>query len=224
MLTRHSAERERLDPHTQLRCPQIFLSGDLRQIRWGYAKPVSKPLGGAASARLDKRFEFHDASLVSDKPICQVFASCVATKHTERVNITEIRRARLKAWFAKRTLPPKEKSYLSQLIGGKSSFGEKAARRLEQTYEMPTKYLDTPMDAAPPIVSESHAELLECWAWLLPGEKADVLARIKPLAAHNKEAAAQFAPPGIERVEVSMSERRLANHKPPFANRRKNHG
>lgn len=49
----------------------------------------------------------------------------------------EIRRLRLKEWFKDRTLPPKEKSYLSQLMSGKATFGEKAARRIEQTYGMP---------------------------------------------------------------------------------------
>ncbi|MGK3404165.1 hypothetical protein ACSLNT_28620, partial [Escherichia coli] len=41
----------------------------------------------------------------------------------------EIRRLRLKEWFKDKTLPPKEKSYLSQLMSGRASFGEKAARR-----------------------------------------------------------------------------------------------
>lgn len=66
------------------------------------------------------------------------------------MEIEQIRRDRLKAWFKDRTLPPREKSYLSQLItGASSSFGEKAARRLEKTYEMPTGYLDTPLHADP---------------------------------------------------------------------------
>nr|8C3L_A Chain A, Phage repressor protein CI [Escherichia coli O157:H7]8C3L_C Chain C, Phage repressor protein CI [Escherichia coli O157:H7] len=53
----------------------------------------------------------------------------------------EIRRLRLKEWFKDKTLPPKEKSYLSQLMSGRASFGEKAARRIEQTYGMPEGYL-----------------------------------------------------------------------------------
>jgi len=56
--------------------------------------------------------------------------------------MSEIRRAKLKEWFATRPIPPKEKSYISQLIGGKASFGEKAARRLERDYFMGDKYLD----------------------------------------------------------------------------------
>ena len=141
------------------------------------------------------------------------------------MEIAEIRRAQLKAWFAKRKIPAEEKSYLSQLIGGKASFGEKAARRLEQTYKMPTMYLDTPADAATPDAAplkKDQAELLEIWGWLLDTEKAEVLATIRPKAAHNKEAAKQFAPDVRVRT-VSISERRLSNQAIPFADRRKDH-
>jgi|GEM_PF-82812 len=55
----------------------------------------------------------------------------------------QVRIARLKEWFAGKTLPAKEKSYLSQLMSGASSFGEKAARRIEITYEMPSGFLDS---------------------------------------------------------------------------------
>lgn len=41
-----------------------------------------------------------------------------------------------------KTIPSKEKSYISQLINGKASFGEKSARRLEHDYCMPEFYLD----------------------------------------------------------------------------------
>ncbi|MDF7658348.1 S24 family peptidase [Erwiniaceae bacterium L1_54_6] len=58
------------------------------------------------------------------------------------MNMTDNRRIRLRAWFSDKTLPTKEKSYLSQLMGGKASFGEKAARRIEDTYGMPVGYLD----------------------------------------------------------------------------------
>lgn len=75
-----------------------------------------------------------------------MFACLARANQTPSMEIAEIRRARLKLWFAKRTLPEQEKSYLSQLIGGKASFGEKAARRLESTYEMPERYLDTPLE------------------------------------------------------------------------------
>jgi SOS-response transcriptional repressor LexA len=55
----------------------------------------------------------------------------------------ENRRARLREWFANRSFPEKEKSYISQLINGKASFGEKAARRLERDYGMGADYLDS---------------------------------------------------------------------------------
>ncbi|MCU5774716.1 hypothetical protein N5923_21810 [Erwiniaceae bacterium BAC15a-03b] len=59
------------------------------------------------------------------------------------MDIREIRRTRLRQWFSGQPLPEKEKSYLSQLINGKSSFGEKAARRIEHDYGMPLKHLDS---------------------------------------------------------------------------------
>lgn len=58
------------------------------------------------------------------------------------MEIAEIRRNRLRLWFADRTLPEKEKSYLSQLMTGKASFGERAARRLERDYGMGVGFLD----------------------------------------------------------------------------------
>lgn len=53
-----------------------------------------------------------------------------------------MRRARLRAWVGKYGVPQREKSYFSQLLGGNSSFGEKAARRLERDYGMDPGYLD----------------------------------------------------------------------------------
>ncbi|AWK43134.1 MULTISPECIES: hypothetical protein [Photorhabdus] len=58
------------------------------------------------------------------------------------MSMKNIRQQRLRDWFSDKTLPEKEKSYLSQLMNGKASFGEKAARRLEQDYRMPDGYLD----------------------------------------------------------------------------------
>lgn len=55
----------------------------------------------------------------------------------------KIRQLNLSRWFEGKTLPTKEKSFLSQLMNGKSSFGEKAARRLERDYGMPAGYLDS---------------------------------------------------------------------------------
>lgn len=58
------------------------------------------------------------------------------------MKIADLRRKKLKDWFDLHPIPANEKSYISQLIHGKSSFGEKAARRLEITYKMPINYLD----------------------------------------------------------------------------------
>ncbi|MCP5699633.1 hypothetical protein NL355_28600, partial [Klebsiella pneumoniae] len=59
------------------------------------------------------------------------------TNHNDGMSTKEIRSKRLADWFAERTLPEREKSYLSQLINGKTSFGERAARRIERDYNMP---------------------------------------------------------------------------------------
>lgn len=150
MLTGHHSESEALDLDAHLWRSQAFLCCNLRQVGRGNSDPVGKSLGCTARTGLDKSFKFHVRSLVTDKRICQAFDCYELTKQTTVMEIAQIRRARLKAWFKDRTLPPSEKSYLSQLItGASSSFGEKAARRLEKTYEMPTGYLDTPLHAEP---------------------------------------------------------------------------
>lgn len=63
------------------------------------------------------------------------------------MKIADKRRKKLKDWFDSNPIPASEKSYISQLMNGKASFGEKAARRLEITYEMPKYYLDDSMSA-----------------------------------------------------------------------------
>lgn len=73
----------------------------------------------------------------------------------------DIRRLRLKEWFADRTLPEREKSYLSQLINGKSSFGEKAARRIESDYGIPHGHLDQPPTDPDAAISEAAISLDE---------------------------------------------------------------
>ncbi|MFW7225364.1 MULTISPECIES: hypothetical protein [unclassified Serratia (in: enterobacteria)] len=62
------------------------------------------------------------------------------------MDIRETRRLRLKEWFADKPLPKHEISYISQLINGKSSFGERAAARIEKDYGMPSGYLSKPTD------------------------------------------------------------------------------
>lgn len=80
-------------------------------------------------------------SLANTKLYSQAFACLCFAKHNCSVDIN-LRRRNLKIWFSDKPIPEKEKSYISQLINGKASFGEKAARRLEKTYGMPEKYLD----------------------------------------------------------------------------------
>lgn len=57
------------------------------------------------------------------------------------MDIQEIRRSNLRRWTEAHGVPSKEKSYFSQLLGG-TSFGERAARRLEADYGMGDRYLD----------------------------------------------------------------------------------
>ncbi|MFZ5272567.1 hypothetical protein [Enterobacter asburiae] len=61
------------------------------------------------------------------------------------MELVEIRRARLKEWFGDKKLPPKDASFISQVIGGKF-IGEKAARRLERDHGLPELFLDTPFE------------------------------------------------------------------------------
>ncbi|MCX8649962.1 helix-turn-helix transcriptional regulator [Gilliamella sp. B2776] len=59
-----------------------------------------------------------------------------------RNKLKELRASNLKLWFSDKSVPPKEKSYISQLVNGRAPFGEKSARRLERDYGMPEFYLD----------------------------------------------------------------------------------
>lgn len=56
----------------------------------------------------------------------------------------ELRRIRLREWFEGKTLPAQDKSYISQIVNGKSGLGEKGAKRLERDYNMPPGYLVNP--------------------------------------------------------------------------------
>lgn len=82
------------------------------------------------------------ASLVSTKSNCQAFACLALANQNQAMELVEIRRQRLKLWFSDKPIPEKEKSYISQLINGQASFGEKAARRLERDYAMGPLWLD----------------------------------------------------------------------------------
>ncbi len=54
----------------------------------------------------------------------------------------ETRRSRLREWVVRNGVPQKERSYFSQLLSGTVSFGEKAARRLEDDYAMGLYFLE----------------------------------------------------------------------------------
>lgn len=77
----------------------------------------------------------------------------------DKNTLTLIRRDNLKKWFSDKVVPEKDRSYVSQLISGKTpSFGEKAARRLEMENNMPAFYLDTPQSKATENVSSNIKE------------------------------------------------------------------
>ena len=83
-------------------------------------------------------------SLAFTKRKSQAFACLDVSKQTTKMKVSDIRRERLRDWFAGKPFPEREKSYISQLLSGTASFGEKAARRLERDYGMPDGYLDIP--------------------------------------------------------------------------------
>jgi hypothetical protein len=68
------------------------------------------------------------------------------------MDMQEIRRGNLRKWLETHSVPPKEKSYFSQLLSG-ASFGERAARRLESDYGMGESYLDSGSEATKPVLT-----------------------------------------------------------------------
>lgn len=58
------------------------------------------------------------------------------------VDLIELRRENLRKWFSDKTVPVKDKSFISQIINGKVTIGERAARRLERENGMPNNFLD----------------------------------------------------------------------------------
>lgn len=72
----------------------------------------------------------------------------------------QTRRDNLRKWVEKNSVPTKERSFFSQLINGSSSFGEKAARRLEETYGMGSMYLDS-SDGALAKAESKHIKVIE---------------------------------------------------------------
>lgn len=73
-------------------------------------------------------------------------------------SLAQTRRSQLQKWFKNRAIPTSEKSYISQLLSGKSSFGEKAARRLEVAYGMGDGYLDGRRGVTQAVAGEAREE------------------------------------------------------------------
>lgn len=81
--------------------------------------------------------------------ITEILEELSATSNGTDEPIVANRRRRLAKFFEGEALPAQEKSFLWQLINGKASFGEKAARRIENTYGMNAGYLDVTDDGKP---------------------------------------------------------------------------
>ncbi|HHQ6553257.1 TPA: hypothetical protein ACSTJZ_003151 [Serratia fonticola] len=125
-------------------------------------------------------------SLLITKQSCQAFACLEITNQNVHMDMKEIRRKRLADWFSDRTLPLKDKSYISQLITGQSSsFGERAARRLERDYGMGDGYLDNPpedpdaTDTKTVALDEREKLLLQLFDRLPESEKTQFIALLK---------------------------------------------
>ncbi|MDM5181748.1 hypothetical protein PO883_31705 [Massilia sp. DJPM01] len=73
----------------------------------------------------------------------------------------QTRRDRLRQALTGRSIKPADKSYVSQLLSGTASFGEKAARRLEVDYLLPPMSLDQPLDQQPIADCETKKELIK---------------------------------------------------------------
>lgn len=66
-----------------------------------------------------------------------------------KTDVKPIRQQRLREWFSDRPIPREESSYISQLMTGRTTFGPRAARRLEKDYGMPAGHLDEPYPEEP---------------------------------------------------------------------------
>lgn len=115
-------------------------------------------------------------------------------------------------------------------MSGKASFGEKAARRLENTYGMPAFHLDSaeePAKVAENVaaygIEAELADLVDAWKLLLPEEREHLMAEITRLADHNRAVRDQFLRDSGATV-VNVNERRKSNQDPPVPDRRKNWG
>lgn len=148
--------------------------------------------------------------------------------------IVKLRRERLLEWLKDHSAPPEEKSYFSQLKGY-GSFGEKAARRLEQKYGMGDMYLDTPVAEngsasqpvesapSPKVTTNDDTQLIRVNAverallaryWEVDEDtRRDIAAYIELVHRRPKPAA---APPGAIPTEKRVAERRITPNKINF--------
>jgi hypothetical protein len=107
-----------------------------------------------------------------------------------KMDIKELRRERLREWLRTHPTPAAERSFFSQLLAGTAPFGERAARRLEQTYDMGLHYLDTPLEQAPapaPVHAPQNeaAERMDL-VWVTPREMR-ILTQYRASSERGKE-------------------------------------
>ena len=116
----------------------------------------------------------------------------MARRRRQTVSVKDLvtrRRARLQSWITKHCNDNasafardvnKNQSYIADLLRGKKSFGEKAARDLEIRAKMPDGYLDSDSDDGDPRLMY-HGILLTRAAALLAAEweKLDLVDRIE---------------------------------------------
>ena len=91
--------------------------------------------------------------------------------------LKELRISNLRKFFENKTLPLKDKSLISQLMSGKSSFGEKVSRRLEDEYGMGHLYLDMQPEAQPdPNVTELSRKIrrIPIVSWVQAGNWSEI--------------------------------------------------
>jgi hypothetical protein len=107
-----------------------------------------------------------------------------------KMDIKELRRERLREWLRTHPTPAAERSFFSQLLAGTAPFGERAARRLEQTYDMGLHYLDTPLEQTPapaPVQApqDEAAERMDL-VWVTPREMR-ILTQYRASSERGKE-------------------------------------
>lgn len=149
-------------------------------------------------------------SLLNTKPDSQVFACLVdanQTKPMSGIDIAETRRARLREWFSEGPMPAEEKSYLSQLINGKASFGERAARRLEKTYGMGDGFLDKKIEAVKEESASYSAEKgnTKFANTMVKSKAASLISSASPRSKQNLEKIIQAASDGrLSEEDISL--------------------